>query len=398
MKTAVRKAVPEQPKHCQPKHCQPKHCQPKHCQPKHCQPKHCQPKHCQPKHCEPKHCEPTIASEARCELCHGNQFEPIAHHDRLGQPLETVVCRRCGLVSHAQIPDEDTLRRYYSDRYRAEYNSERTPSDYRVLREWRRGQELLGKLRAHLPTGGRVFEIGSGIGCTVKQFELAGYESRGVEPGKGFYSFSRERLKTAVQLGVLEDIAIRGTEDLVLLVHVLEHLPHPRQALQRIHGLLKPGGLLYVEVPNFGLPHAAPGRIFHFAHIYNFTQATLTGLARSAGFETVEAFPTTCGKNLTMLFRATDTPSACEVDASGYATAVDAVRRHRGVRYYLRPCYVFGRARDLSCRFVERLTARRQARRIAELCNPSASAPVNSTHDVQDGHVIKLGPRHPVPQ
>lgn len=343
-------------------------------------------------------CRAQSARAARCELCQGGQFESISHLDRLGQPLETVVCCRCGLVSHAQIPDEDSLRRYYSERYRADYNSERTPSDYRVLREWRRGQQLLKKLRVHLPQGGRVFEVGSGIGCTVKQFELAGYDARGVEPGKGFYNFSRERLRASVQLGVLEDIPAHRSEDLVMLVHVLEHLPHPRQALQRIHGLLKPGGLLYVEVPNFGLPHAAPGRIFHFAHIYNFTQTTLTGLGLSAGFETVEAFPTTCGKNLTMLFRATESSPAYEVDSTGYASAVASVHRHQGVGYYLRAGYLIERACGLTRRLAERLTAHRHSRRIAELCNPSAAAPVLLPRDELQRSAVPLRPGRPVHQ
>jgi SAM-dependent methyltransferase len=36
----------------------------------------------------------------------------------------------------------------------------------------------------------------------------------------------------------------------VSLRHVLEHLPYPNLAMEKISGLLKPGGYLLIEVPN----------------------------------------------------------------------------------------------------------------------------------------------------
>ncbi|MEZ6087394.1 MAG: hypothetical protein R3C05_05070 [Pirellulaceae bacterium] len=38
---------------------------------------------------------------------------------------------------------------------------------------------------------------------------------------------------------------------------------------------MRPDGKLYIEVPNFGMPHAAPDRVFHYGHIYNFTEISL---------------------------------------------------------------------------------------------------------------------------
>jgi 2-polyprenyl-3-methyl-5-hydroxy-6-metoxy-1,4-benzoquinol methylase len=71
--------------------------------------------------------------------------------------------------------------------------------------------------------------------------------------------------------------------DVVLLVHVIEHFNHPRRELRRIASLLKPGGRLYVECPNAEAPHTAPAKMFHFAHVYNFTNPTLEMLAARSG-------------------------------------------------------------------------------------------------------------------
>jgi hypothetical protein len=38
--------------------------------------------------------------------------------------------------------------------------------------------------------GDRVFDIGAGLGLNVKQFELAGYDACGIEPGISFQSYA----------------------------------------------------------------------------------------------------------------------------------------------------------------------------------------------------------------
>lgn len=43
--------------------------------------------------------------------------------------------------------------------------------------------------------------------------------------------------------------------DIVIAEHVLEHLPDLIKPIEEIHRILKPGGLLYVEVPHFSSHH-----------------------------------------------------------------------------------------------------------------------------------------------
>jgi hypothetical protein len=78
-----------------------------------------------------------------CNLCQGIEFETVGLHDRKHKPLHTVVCKQCGLVSHAIIPSEADLARYYEREYRKDYHAELTPSPQRVVREWNRGKALL---------------------------------------------------------------------------------------------------------------------------------------------------------------------------------------------------------------------------------------------------------------
>jgi SAM-dependent methyltransferase len=266
--------------------------------------------------------------------------------------LDTILCRICGLISHAQIPTDEELAQYYQLQYRQDYHGEYTPSSYRVAREWRRGQQLAQRLLPYLKSTDAILEIGSGIGCTVKNLELAGFDACGIEPGEGFVKFSRESLKASVRRASLSDLGHAPTCDVVLLVHVLEHLNAPRAALQHIWQLLRPGGRLYVEVPNAGAPHAAPGKIFHFAHIFNFTPATLRMLGRATGFE-VQQLSRERDKNLMMLLHKSPRRDD-RIEPQSYEQSLAAMRRFGFWSYHLRWNYLS----DAAARLANRLASR----------------------------------------
>ena len=195
--------------------------------------------------------EPSPRDQA-CDLCDGTQFEILDRLDRRQHPLTTVICRHCGLVSHEQIPDEHALDRYYQIDYRQDYHGEISPAPHRVVRAWQGGQWLFDRLKPYVPRGSRVCEIGAGIGCTVKVFELAGYQAEGIEPGVGFHRFAQDQLRAKVRRCNLYDLPAQRSYDFMLLVHVIEHFRSPKRALQSIHTLLRDDGQLYVECPNLG--------------------------------------------------------------------------------------------------------------------------------------------------
>lgn len=281
-----------------------------------------------------------------CDLCGGREFEMIGTRARDGRPLETQICRTCGLVSHARIPSETELREYYAGNYRLEYNGEASPSARRVMRAWLNGQRILRQVSPLLPAGGRVLEAGAGIGCTVRSFADAGFRAEGVDPGGEFLGFARNRLKADVQVCSLYDLPDSHRFDAVLLVHVIEHLASPRQAVEKISGLLKVGGMLYVECPNLQAPFAPRDRLFHVAHIHNFVPATLKMLVESCGFRLRQRFGDAGDSNLQMLFQ-----HSCErrlnLDTQNFQRTREDLNRASWARYHLRRRYVADRLRKL---------------------------------------------------
>jgi 2-polyprenyl-3-methyl-5-hydroxy-6-metoxy-1,4-benzoquinol methylase len=315
---------------------------------------------------------PEISTSKRCDLCDGRAFELVATLDRRGKPLNTVVCTKCGLVAHARIPSDAELDNYYASTYRQDYHGEYAPSDRRVLRAWKNGQRLLQQLSPYLDPSARVFEIGAGIGCNVKAFELAGYEASGIEPGVGFQQYSRDKLLAKVDCARLFDLPREPKHDLVLLIHVIEHFNSPRKALEYIHSLLKPGGRLYVECPNLGAPFARRSRMFHFAHIHNFTPATLAMMAMRCGFHVERQFSTQGDPNLQMLLTRAEV-SRLVIDSTSIEQTKFALRRYNNLTYHARWAYVWPRICKVAGYLGEHVTAKRQVSDLLRQCKQHAA-------------------------
>jgi SAM-dependent methyltransferase len=101
---------------------------------------------------------------------------------------------------------------------------------------------------------GRLIDIGCGNGRLLWVAKQAGWDVKGLE-------LSAEMARYAAGIVGCEVVANdflaeepppgdRQAFDVVSLRHVLEHLPWPLLAMEKISGLLKPGGYLLVEIPN----------------------------------------------------------------------------------------------------------------------------------------------------
>lgn len=163
----------------------------------------------------------------------------------------------------------------------------------------------LRRLLSRLPGGGggaggpaSVFEIGYGGGALAHAAASLGLRYTGLEPLLG-QAFAAQRDlpvgATVLPLRV-EEFETAERFDLVVLDNVLEHLADPAGTLRRILGLLRPGGICWVQVPNEAhllLKHRLLSllkkRWVTFpGHVNLFTAATLARCFREAGFGAVE--------------------------------------------------------------------------------------------------------------
>lgn len=89
----------------------------------------------------------------------------------------------------------------------------------------------------------------------------------------------------------LETVALRPESfDLVICWNVLEHLPHPEKALARLAGVLRPGGLLVLGLPNPASVKGIVTRLLPY-RLHVFVYRTLHGNP-NAGRDDAGPFPT----------------------------------------------------------------------------------------------------------
>ena len=106
----------------------------------------------------------------------------------------------------------------------------------------------------------RALEIGCGTGDLLAGLDKAGWIAEGVEWDSRAAQVARERSGVPVWEGDFNRIELPvAAYDLVVLCHVLEHLPEPARALRRIKELLAPDGRAVLIYPN---PESLGGRIF----------------------------------------------------------------------------------------------------------------------------------------
>ncbi|MBN1526093.1 MAG: class I SAM-dependent methyltransferase [Candidatus Omnitrophica bacterium] len=226
--------------------------------------------------------------EAPC-LCGCRDFVLIASIDRYAILQQTVMCTDCGLIrSNPRMTEAQTRDFYSSDLYRRCYEG----YDYLEAFEKRKYEdssvihifEAVDKARKITP-GVTVIELGAGGGWNLLPFIKAGAIARGIEYSPSLVELGR---KHGVDMAQGDANDIRGVYDVVIINHVLEHLPDPVGLLKKITKHMHDGSVIYIGVPNimnFGISQ------LQGAHTYYFTPWTLEYFCSKAGLRLIMKGP-----------------------------------------------------------------------------------------------------------
>lgn len=229
---------------------------------------------------------PYQGESAACDLCGSSQFHVICEHDRRLKKLRTVACHRCALMRTEPMPTHDEISQYYANTYRFDYGlSFGGPSRRHLNRSQRQAGERLKVLAPALQSPARILDFGSGAGVFLARAKAEGHEVLGIEPGKQFAAYASDEFGIDVINEGWEEVELSTKFDVITAVEVLEHLRHPVRALTWLGQLLADDGVIYITVPNLTPSSKETFRRFHFAHLYNFTPATLLLAGAAAGLE-----------------------------------------------------------------------------------------------------------------
>jgi SAM-dependent methyltransferase len=198
------------------------------------------------------------------------------------------VCETCGLGRLEPMPSSEEVATFYPESYYGEPGTKFMPTVERLVR-WV-GARHIGFLSKHLAAGDRVLDVGCGRGVVLAPLADHGFEVHGVE----ISSDATEGADPRAEIRIAAHLGDAGYPEAffrqVIIWHVLEHLPDPRETLVEVHRVLEPAGRLVVAVPNFSSLQArwlAAGW-FHLdlpRHLYHFPLPALRRLLEDTGFE-----------------------------------------------------------------------------------------------------------------
>jgi len=224
-------------------------------------------------------------------LCGQGRLDTFAALPLAGEQRFTYLrCRRCGLARLADGQADDNLQAFYA----AEYEPVCTDfaTGHRSLLSYLRETNfhlMARRIEATIPTG-RILDVGCGSGVFLAAMSRRGWDVAGIEPHRAVVEDLRRHHGFDVREGMLDDTPVDwGPFDVVALLDVLEHLPYPSAALERVWLLLRPGGLLVIATPNVeSLEHRIFGQSW-FAlqppdHLWLFSPHSLKRTVTLAGF------------------------------------------------------------------------------------------------------------------
>jgi len=214
-----------------------------------------------------------------CPLCGGDRAEVLVDEEAVWARCGCgIVYKRSGSSPSADRLGDSCHERYY-ERYRRRHA-------HRVRKA---RMQILDALE--VAERGPLLDVGCSLGYTLEAAHSLGLPACGVEISEHAIEHCR-RLGLDARRGSLEALPFEdGAFAVVMLKHVFEHTPRPRQALAELRRVLSAGGTAFFAVPHLGYYKAARPRTSRFfrgeagrAHFVYYSPETLSLLLEQEGF------------------------------------------------------------------------------------------------------------------
>jgi SAM-dependent methyltransferase len=223
-----------------------------------------------------------------CPGCHSSRAGSVtvgSHHLRR--------CEDCGLTYAPRYLDPSEL---YVEGYHSggcgDFGVDVSLPDWQDLLDFV-GQRRLDMLAAVTRPPGRFLDVGCGTGNTLHAAAQRGWDTVGVELVPSAAQAAVEHFGLDVRNCTLEESGLeQASFDVVASCHVLEHMADATGFLSSIARWIRPGGYLFVEVPNWNsFDRRASTDAWYglrpLEHVGHYTPRTLASTLRRVGLRPV---------------------------------------------------------------------------------------------------------------
>src|SRR4030042_3840859 len=176
-----------------------------------------------------------------CPLCNSSSTKKIFKEET----REIVTCKRCSMVYVNPRPTSEAIKQLYStgiSRWTTskEYIDKKTPFF----------EDLLSRVQM-IKNGGKILDVGCGIGLFLKLARENEWEAYGVDISNEDVKYAREKFRLNVHLGgLIEANYPEEFFDVVTMWDVIEHMADPLSHFKEIKKILKKGGYLFILTGN----------------------------------------------------------------------------------------------------------------------------------------------------
>ena len=237
-----------------------------------------------------------------CPVCSSTAIHPlltVKDYSVSGEAFVIWTCEHCSLRFTQDAPGEDEIARYYkSENYISHTNTSKGLINQVYLKARQFTLRIKGNTLKKY-TGlkrGHLLDVGAGTGAFLKHMQQEGWQVSGVEPDADARHVSRQTFALELQPSEALKSFSPQSFDAITLWHVLEHVHDLHGYMGILKSLLKPGGTLFIAVPNYQSLDAAIYRLAWAAydvprHLYHFSPKAMQVLVQRHGLKIVAEKP-----------------------------------------------------------------------------------------------------------
>ena len=240
-----------------------------------------------------------MSIHATCPLCEIADRSEVVTETVRDDPLNRFKILRCHACGHLFLfphPTASEDKAFYDADLQArnlmkQFSNNSAEITEAELSHWQKRKSIdtdrrMDWLANLIHVGEQIIDVGCGYGVFVDAATKRGYQAIGIDPSKIRVERAGISLQGRFIHGDLDEgFVTEGRErfSAVTLFHVLEHIREPVFMLQKCFELVKPGGVLLIEVPNVDdelLEYNHEYRSFHYQRShYNYFNASGLKLA-----------------------------------------------------------------------------------------------------------------------